>query len=67
MASALLKNGTNYLRTIESGLLEWMKDNEYESVAQMRGALSQKHCEDPSAYERAQYMKALTYYRPVLP
>ncbi|HLU09608.1 MAG TPA: dihydroorotate dehydrogenase-like protein [Oceanobacillus sp.] len=67
IASALLKNGSNYLRTIESELLEWMKEHEYESVSQMRGALSQKHCEDPSAYERAQYMKALTYYRTVLP
>jgi dihydroorotate dehydrogenase (fumarate) len=67
IASALLKNGTNYLRTIESELLAWMQEHEYESVTQMRGALSQKHCEDPSAYERAQYMKALTHYRPALP
>src|SRR5690606_6074130 len=67
IASALLKNGSNYLRTIESELLEWMKEHEYESVSQMRGALSQKHCEEPSAYRRAQYMTALTYYRTVLP
>ena len=44
-----------------------MSEYEYESVAQMRGALSQQYTEDPFAYERAQYMKALTYYKAVLP
>ena len=67
MASVLLKNGSNYLRTIESELREWMAQHEYESVTQLRGALSQQYAEDPFAYERAQYMKALTYYRAVLP
>lgn len=65
MASALLKNGSKYLHTVETELREWMTQNEYESVTQMRGALSQRHAEDPAAYERAQYMKALTYYRAV--
>ena len=37
------------------------------AVAQMRGALSQRHAEDPTAYERAQYMKALTYYKAARP
>ena len=67
IASALLRHGTKYLHTVEIGLRDWMEANEYESVSQMRGALSQQNCEDPSAYERAQYMKALTYYRPILP
>jgi dihydroorotate dehydrogenase (fumarate) len=63
MASALLKHGSNYIYAVETELREWMKEHEYESVAQMRGALSQQHAEDPTAYERAQYMKALTYYK----
>jgi dihydroorotate dehydrogenase (fumarate) len=62
MASALLKNGIDYLRTVERGLREWMEQHEYESVQQMRGALSQIHCEDETAFERAQYMKAITHY-----
>ncbi|KXK13441.1 MAG: dihydroorotate dehydrogenase family protein [Chloroflexi bacterium OLB15] len=65
MASALLKHGHSYLSTIEHELLAWMTEYEYVSVAEMRGALSQQHAEDPAAYERAQYMKALTYYRAV--
>ncbi len=63
MASALLKNGIDHLRTVETELRQWMEEHEYESVAQMRGALSQRHAEDPSVYERVQYMKALTYYK----
>jgi dihydroorotate dehydrogenase (fumarate) len=62
MASALLQHGIEYLHTVERELLSWMDLYEYESVTQMRGALSQINCADPSAFERAQYMRALTYY-----
>jgi len=41
-----------------------MEEHEYESIAQMRGSVSQINAEDPSAFERAQYMRALTSYRP---
>jgi dihydroorotate dehydrogenase (fumarate) len=63
MASALLRNGVAHIRTVENELRQWMTEHEYETVAQMRGALSQLNADDPTAYERAQYMKALTYYR----
>jgi len=36
-----------------------MADHEYESVAQMRGSASQATAADPSAFERANYMKTL--------
>ena len=64
MTSALLKNGIDHLRVVESGLLEWMERNEYELVTQMRGSVSQIHAADPAAFERTQYMRALTTYRP---
>jgi dihydroorotate dehydrogenase (fumarate) len=64
MAAALLKHGINHLREVETGLRRWMEEHEYESVTQMRGAVSQINCEDPAAFERAQYMKALTHYTP---
>ena len=44
---------------IEEGLLEWMEKHEYESVQQMKGRMSQIRCPNPSAFERAQYMKAV--------
>ncbi|MGQ9887685.1 MAG: dihydroorotate dehydrogenase-like protein [Aggregatilineales bacterium] len=64
LASALLKNGIDHLRVVEREMLEWMEENEYESVRQMQGSMSQIKVDDPSAFERAQYMRALTTYRP---
>lgn len=62
VASAMLKNGVGYLSLLEESLREWLLRHEYESVQQMRGSMSQLRCPDPSAYERAQYMRALTSY-----
>jgi dihydroorotate dehydrogenase (fumarate) len=36
-----------------------MEEHEYESVTQMQGSMSQLHSADPSAFERAQYMRAV--------
>jgi dihydroorotate dehydrogenase (fumarate) len=36
-----------------------MREGEYESVAQLRGSVSRTNVEDPSAYERANYMRTL--------
>ena len=59
LCSTLLRNGTNHLRSIEQGIRQWMDSHEYESVKQMKGSMSQLHCSDPSAFERAQYMRAV--------
>jgi dihydroorotate dehydrogenase (fumarate) len=59
LCSSLLRNGINQLRHMERGILEWMEQHEYESVKQMRGSMSQSRCPDPSAFERAQYMRAV--------
>lgn len=65
VVSALLRHGIGYLSTLEQGMIRWMEDNEYESIKQMQGSLSQLHCPDPTAFERAQYMKALQTYAPI--
>jgi len=57
--SAVLHNGPEYLRTIEAGLVAWMAEHEYESVDQLRGSVSQAAVADPSAFERANYMRTL--------
>jgi dihydroorotate dehydrogenase (fumarate) len=59
LCSALLRNGVGHLRMIEQDLREWMEQHEYESVDQMQGSMSQLRCSDPSAFERAQYMRAV--------
>ncbi|MHB8629712.1 MAG: dihydroorotate dehydrogenase-like protein [Aggregatilineales bacterium] len=62
MASALLSRGIDHLRTVEHEIRTWLEVNEYESIAQLRGSMSQMNCPNPGAFERAQYMRALTTY-----
>ncbi len=59
MTSALLRQGPEHARTVETELRAWMVECEYESVAQLRGSASQATAVDPSAFERANYMKTL--------
>jgi dihydroorotate dehydrogenase (fumarate) len=62
--SALMKHGINHLKLVESEMVKWMEEHEYESVQQMIGSVSQKNCADPSAFERAQYMRLLKSFTP---
>lgn len=65
MASELLQNGIRRIGQVLNELVTWLNDREYESVTQMIGAMSQKHCAEPAAFERANYMKMLQSYRPL--
>jgi len=66
LCSSLLRNGVNHIRHMERGITEWMEKHEYESVQQMQGSMSQVRCPDPSAFERAQYMRAVKSLQHVL-
>lgn len=59
LCSSLLRNGIDHLRAVEQGVRQWMESHEYSSVTQMKGSMSQLRCADPSAFERAQYMRAV--------
>jgi dihydroorotate dehydrogenase (fumarate) len=63
LCSTLLINGPNQLDRIRADLVRWMEANEYESVAQLRGSLSQKNYPDPASFERGNYIKILSSYR----
>jgi dihydroorotate dehydrogenase (fumarate) len=65
MASELLQNGVRRIGQVIEELSRWMNEHEYESVMQMIGSMSQQHCAEPAAFERANYMKMLASYRPV--
>jgi dihydroorotate dehydrogenase (fumarate) len=65
LCSALIRHGIRQISTIERDLVAWLEEHEYESVHQLKGSLSQKNCPDPTAFERAQYMRAISsYYLP---
>jgi len=65
MASELLQKGVRRIGQVLNELVTWLNEHEYESVAQMIGAMSQQHCPEPAAFERANYMKMLQSYRPI--
>jgi dihydroorotate dehydrogenase (fumarate) len=63
MTSALLEHGPGYAATVIDGVRDWFEDHDYSSIAEARGSLSQISSPDPSAFERANYTRALVTYR----
>jgi dihydroorotate dehydrogenase (fumarate) len=59
MVSALLKNGVGYLKKVRADLETWMQENEWSSLNEMRGNMSQERIPNPQIYERANYMLML--------
>ncbi|MBE0527703.1 MAG: dihydroorotate dehydrogenase-like protein [Thermoleophilia bacterium] len=59
MTSAVLRNGPEHFAAVERELVQWMDANEYASVDQLRGSVSYAATDDPSAFERANYLKTL--------
>ncbi|MBP7228555.1 MAG: dihydroorotate dehydrogenase-like protein [Longilinea sp.] len=62
MASELLACGVGRVAELRTDLQRWLEEHEYTSIEQMRGSMSQRAVAEPAAYERANYMKALTSY-----
>jgi dihydroorotate dehydrogenase (fumarate) len=59
MTSALLRNGPDHLRPVETRLRDWMDRHGYETVEQFRGRASQRSVPNPAAFERVNYIKTL--------
>jgi dihydroorotate dehydrogenase (fumarate) len=59
LCSALMRFGIDHLWTVEREIKEWMEQHEYESVAQLKGRMSQASSPDPAAFERAQYLRTI--------
>jgi len=58
-ASSLYKNGIPYLKTMNRDLELWMSRMGFETIEAFRGSMSQQHISDPTAYERANYIRLL--------
>jgi len=66
MCSALLLHGPQQATKVLKDLEQWMHEHEYVSIEQMKGSLSHRSIADPSAYERANYMKALNRFKTLI-
>lgn len=62
MASELLAHGIGRISQILAEMQTWMETYEYTSIRQMLGSMSQRAVAEPAAFERANYMKALTSF-----
>jgi len=62
VASVLYKKGFGEIDRILHDMTQFMQEKEYESVGQLKGSMSQKNCPHPAAFERGNYMKALTSF-----
>lgn len=59
VASVILKHGIPYISTILRDIEAWMAEKGYDTLEDFRGKVSQKNCDDPFAFERAQYVRLL--------
>ena len=62
MVSALLRHGPEFLKTMRKGLESWMEWHHLDSLDTVRGRLSLEHAADPSAFERANYIRTLHHW-----
>jgi dihydroorotate dehydrogenase (fumarate) len=58
-ASSLYKHGIPYLKTMHKELQDWMHVMGFDSIDSFKGRMSQQHITDPTAYQRANYIKIL--------
>lgn len=63
VVSSLLKYGPSHIGALIHGLSRWLEEHDYESIDQMRGCMSLKKCPDPSAFERANYLRVLQLWK----
>ena len=64
LASVLMQRGEGVLALMRETMLKWLDHHEYESLDQLRGSISYGRAEDPSGWERANYLDTLDQWRP---
>lgn len=57
VASTLYLNGPSYVNEMLDYLSSWMMDNEYQTLEDFRGRMSQSNAGNPASWERVQFMK----------
>jgi len=63
MAAALMQKGGSHLTSMLSSMQEWLEQNEYDSLRQLKGSVSQENSSNAVEFERANYISLLQNYR----
>jgi len=64
LCSTLISHGPQRLAQIKSDMATWMEEQGFNSIAELKGRVSQQHAADPAAFERANYLWVLDNYSP---
>lgn len=64
LASELLQKGIGRIGELLAEVGFWLVENEYESLDELRGSLSQINVAAPAAFERANYIEVVSSYGP---
>ena len=64
MVSALFRHGPGHLGVVRRGLEAWLRENEWDSLDEMRGNMSYERIPDPANYERVHYRRMLNRRAP---
>ncbi|MCB9800528.1 MAG: dihydroorotate dehydrogenase-like protein [Candidatus Omnitrophica bacterium] len=64
LCSVILRYGIDTITRINEELRHWLEDNGYSGLCDLQGSMSQAKCENPSIYERVQYINSLHQYTP---
>jgi dihydroorotate dehydrogenase (fumarate) len=67
LCSALMRHGIQHIQRIEMEIVAWLEEHQYKSLGEIKGIMSQKNCPDPSAFERAQYVRGLSTHKSLFP
>ena len=67
LCSALMRHGIQHIQRVEMEVVAWLEKHDYKSLGEIKGIMSQKNCADPSAFERAQYVRGLSSYTSLFP
>jgi dihydroorotate dehydrogenase (fumarate) len=67
LCSALMRHGIQHIQRVEMDVAAWLEKHGYKSLGEIKGVMSQKNCADPSAFERAQYVRGLSSYTSLFP
>lgn len=63
LCALLLNRGAEYCAELLRQLDRWLTENEYESVQQLRGSVSQSCVIDPAVYEHSNYINVIKSYK----
>ncbi len=62
VCSALYKRGFTVITEINEAIRKWMNSKEFSSISDFRGLLNYRNIDNPSLFERSQFMKHYSSY-----